>query len=49
MFAVVLGMLVVIGLALTVFGLVAVPALREGRRMLTDQGEARLQRVRAQR
>ncbi|HET7474761.1 MAG TPA: hypothetical protein VFJ97_01905 [Dermatophilaceae bacterium] len=39
MVAVVLGMLVCVGCAVWVVGLVAVPARREGRDVLTERGE----------
>jgi hypothetical protein len=39
MVALILGMLVCVGLALAVVALVAIPARREGRELLTPQGE----------
>ena len=39
MFALVLGMMVCLALALAVVGLVAVPARRDGREVLTTRGE----------
>ena len=39
MFVLVLGMLLSVGLAMAVVGVVAVPARREGRDMLTPKGE----------
>lgn len=46
MVAVILGMLVCVGLAIAVVGLVAVPARREGREVLTPAGEKAISRVR---
>jgi hypothetical protein len=39
MVALILGMLICLGLALAVVALVAIPARREGRELLTQQGE----------
>ena len=39
MVAVVIGMLISVGLALAILALVAVPARREGRDVLTSRGE----------
>jgi hypothetical protein len=39
MVALILGMLICLGLALAVVALVAIPARREGRELLTPQGE----------
>jgi len=39
MFALVLGMLTCVGLALAVVGVVAIPARRDGRDVLTPKGE----------
>jgi Flp pilus assembly protein TadD len=39
MVALIIGMLICVGLALAVVGLVAVPARREGRELLTPKGE----------
>ena len=40
MTALILAMLLCLGLAVAVVGMVAVPARREGRDVLTDRGEA---------
>ena len=45
MVAVVLGMLVCVGLAVWVVSLVAVPARREGRDLLTERGEQLVARM----
>ena len=45
MTSVVLGMLFALAIALAVVGLVAVPARREGRELLTPQGEQLVQSV----
>jgi hypothetical protein len=47
MLALVLGMLLCVSLAVAVVGLVAIPARREGREMLTPKGEEVVSRVRA--
>lgn len=39
MVALIIGMLICVGLALAVVGLVAIPARREGRELLTPRGE----------
>ena len=39
MVALILGMLICVGLALAVVAIVAIPARREGRELLTQQGE----------
>ena len=46
MFVLVLGMLLSVGLAMAVVGVVAVPARREGRDMLTPKGEDMVSTVR---
>lgn len=46
MIALIVGMLVCIGLAVAVLGLVAIPARREGRDLLTPHGEQVLAKVR---
>ena len=46
MFALVLGMLVSVALAVAVVGVVVVPARREGRDMLTPKGEEMMSMVR---
>lgn len=46
--ALIIGMLICIGLALAVVGLVAVPARREGRDVLTPRGEEVVAAIRAQ-
>jgi len=46
MFVLVLGMLVSVVLAVAVVGVVAIPARREGRDMLTPKGEEVVSRVR---
>ena len=46
MVSVVLGMLVCLGFALVVMALVAVPARRQGREVLTDRGEEVLESIR---
>ena len=46
MFVLVLGMLLSVGLAVAVVGMVAVPARREGRDMLTPKGEDMVSMVR---
>jgi hypothetical protein len=48
MVALIVGMLICIGLALAVVGLVAVPARREGRDVLTPRGEEVVAAIRAQ-
>ncbi len=45
MVALILGLLLCVGLAVVVVGLVAVPARREGRDVLTPRGEQVLTRV----
>jgi hypothetical protein len=42
MVALIIGMLICVGLALAVLGLVAIPARREGRELLTPKGEETL-------
>ncbi|MDO5503605.1 MAG: hypothetical protein Q4G67_10570 [Actinomycetia bacterium] len=49
MFALVLGMLICLALALAVVGLVAVPARRDGREVLTHRGEELVESVRERR
>ena len=46
MVSVVLGMLVCLGFALVVMALVAVPARRQGREVLTERGEEVLESLR---
>ena len=46
MVSVVLGMLVCLGFALVVMALVAVPARRQGREVLTERGEEVLESIR---
>jgi hypothetical protein len=46
MVSVVLGMLVCLGFALVVMALVAVPARRQGREVLTERGEGVLDSIR---
>lgn len=48
MVALLIGMLICIGLALVVVGLVALPARREGRDVLTPRGEEVVAAIRAQ-
>ena len=48
MVALIIGMLICIGLALAVVGLVAVPAHRDGRDVLTPRGEEVVAAIRAQ-
>ena len=48
MVALIIGMLICIGLALAVVGLVAVPARREGRDVLTPRGEEVVAAIRTQ-
>ena len=45
MVALILGLLLCVGVAMVVVGLVAVPARREGRDLLTPRGEQVLTRV----
>jgi hypothetical protein len=45
MVALILGLLICVGVAMVVVGLVAVPARREGRDVLTPRGEQVLTRV----
>ena len=49
MFALVLGMMICLALALAVVGLVAVPARREGRQVFTHRGEELVEAVRDRR
>jgi hypothetical protein len=46
MVVLIVGMLICVGLAVAVVGLVAVPARREGRELLTPQGEELVATVR---
>ena len=48
MVALIVGMLICVGLALAVVGLVAAPARREGRDVLTPRGEEVVAAIRAQ-
>jgi hypothetical protein len=48
MVGLIIGMLICIGLAVAVVGLVAVPARREGRDVLTPRGEEVVAAIRAQ-
>ena len=48
-FALIFGMMICLALALAVVGLVAVPARRDGRELLTDRGEELIGSVRERR